>query len=793
MKMKCTMAILATSASALALLASPALAQQSDGRALEEIVVTARKQTETLQNVPVAVSVVSAAQLAKNNATNLEKIAEITPTVFAGQIISGTGAVLSIRGIGSSPSDSGIDSSVAVDIDGVQLSRGRIITESYFDLRQVEVLEGPQALFFGKNSPAGVISIHSADPTPTFEAYVRGGYEFNAREKFGEGAVSGPITDTLQGRIAMRVSGSDGWMKNVATSVPYPNLLGIPFPNNNAPVFTVPGDSRAPGGTDVALRLSLKWTPTDDFNAMLKVTGNVMNLNGANGNQENFCVNPIFPVPTLVGYPSFQTDCNADQTRALANLPPVFATNYPYVEGGKNYYKSQNLLSSLVLNKSLDKLDITSTTGYYYQLTSDGNNSDLSEYPLVWDVERETYRLITQEVRATTKFDAPLNVMGGVYYEHFSRPRFNSPFLLYTGLDPLVNNFTNNSQHIDNEGHTISLFGQVRWTILPSLELDAGARWTHETKTAAITQLSVNPINVLGPLHPIGSTISGEYNSNNVSPEATLTWHINPRQMVYGAFKTGYKSGGIANTAVISADTSIDDLRFGAEKSKGGEIGYKAELLDRTLRLNLTAYLYNFTNLQVSVFNPPTISYLLRNAAAARTQGVEAQAVWRATADLTLNATAAYTDAHYQSFPGAQCYTGQQETGPMGGCFNGVQDLSGKRLLRAPRYAFNFGGDYLLELGPDWRLDLAADASYNSSYVVDETQNPLGVQDAFWKMNASVKLSPTNGHYAISLIARDLNNAYYRIYQSDNSASPYAFTGYFNRPREIVLQAEYHF
>ena len=177
---------LACSTAACVSLASPAWAQAaspaddaaSSSHGLEEIVVTARKRTETLQNVPVAVSVISANQLQRNVAVNLDKIAELTPTVFAGRIISGTGAILSIRGIGSSPSDSGIDSSVAVDIDGIQLSRGRIITESYFDLKQVEVLEGPQALFFGKNSPAGVISIHSADPTSNFEGYIRGGYEF---------------------------------------------------------------------------------------------------------------------------------------------------------------------------------------------------------------------------------------------------------------------------------------------------------------------------------------------------------------------------------------------------------------------------------------------------------------------------------------------------------------------------------------------------------------------------------------------------------------------------------------
>jgi iron complex outermembrane receptor protein len=785
----------------IALFASPAFAQQAPSAAnsstagpgsdaLEEVVVTARKQSESLESVPVAVSVVTAAQLRNTDSSNLENIAELTPTVFAGNIISGTGAILSIRGIGSSPSDPGIDSSVAVDIDGVQLSRGRVITESYFDLRQVEVLEGPQALFFGKNSPAGVISLHSADPTSTPEAYLHAGYEFEAREKFGEGAISGPITDTLEGRLSFRVSDQEGWMRNDAYSVPYPNVLSIPFPNGNAPIATVPADPRGPDGSDVAVRVGLHWTPIDSFDAMLKITGSVMNNNGENQNEQVYCVRPISPVPTLTGYPSFQVGCSANQVRPLADLPQVLAVNYPYVDYGQNYYVSRNLLSSLVLDWKLNKVSIVSTTGLYYQGTADGGDQDSSEYPLVWNVQHEIYRLLTEELRATSQFEGPLNFTGGFYGERFTRPTFNAPYLLYEGFNPVTGNTANNEQHIQNTGDTLSGFGQARWMILPELELAGGARWTHETKGAVITQVAVNPNNILGPLHPVGSQLDGNYSVDNTSPEATLTWHIDPDQMVYAAYKTGYKSGGISNTAVISAATTIDDLKFGAEKSKGEEIGYKAELLGHSLRMNLTAYHYKFDNLQVSVFDPTTISYLLKNAASSVSEGFEAALLWRATPDLTLNATGAYTDAHYNSFPGAECWTGQTAAE---GCVNGVQDLAGKPLLRAPRWAANFGGDYRMPLNSAWDLHVGSDESYTSSYVVDDSESPYGLQVGYWKINASLRLEQSNGHFAMALIGRDLNNAYYKVYLNDNAVSPYVFSGYFNRPREIILQAEYHY
>ena len=98
-----------------------------------------------------------------------------------------------------------------------------------------------------------------------------------------------------------------------------------------------------------------------------------------------------------------------------------------------------------------------------------------------------------------------------------------------------------------------------------------------------------------------------------------------------------------------------------------------------------------------------------------------------------------------------------------------------------------------MQLDAAWALHLNTDVAYNSSFVVDDSENPYGLQNAFWKVNASLKLEQSNGHFALALIGRDLNNAFYRLYENDNSVSPYVFSGYFNRPREIILQAEYHY
>jgi outer membrane receptor protein involved in Fe transport len=277
----------------------------------------------------------------------------------------------------------------------------------------------------------------------------------------------------------------------------------------------------------------------------------------------------------------------------------------------------------------------------------------------------------------------------------------------------------------------------------------------------------------------------------------TLTWHPAREQMLYAAYKTGYKSGGIANTAVIAAATPASALRFGPEKSEGFEIGYKGELLDRKLRLALTAYRYNYRGLQVSIYDPTTISYQLRNAANARVQGVEAEASWISPIHgLEFNGSFNYNDAHYISFPDAQCYS---DTAP--GCSQNLttgayeQNLAGQPLLRAPKVSFNLGADYTTEsIIQMWTVTMHVDGKYTSRTVVNETNDPLQTQKPYWLLNASLKFGPTNGHYDFAVIGRNLTNTHYMIYSSALTfGDPGVYAAFVNRPREVALQAEVHF
>ena len=213
---------------------------------LGDIVVTARKRAESLISVPVAVTALGAQQLQRYNVTNLEQISQLAPQLTITTVASGSGASISIRGIGSVGEDPGVDQSVGVYIDNVGIGRGRIIGVSMFDISQVEVLKGPQALFFGKNSPAGVVSLTSAGPGDRLEGRVVGGYEIVANERYVDAAIGGPLSSTFGARLAVHASGMDGFIHNHAVPLTDP-LTGLETPV--PPIPARPSRSSSPLGS----------------------------------------------------------------------------------------------------------------------------------------------------------------------------------------------------------------------------------------------------------------------------------------------------------------------------------------------------------------------------------------------------------------------------------------------------------------------------------------------------------------------------------------------------------------
>ncbi|MBT7369810.1 MAG: TonB-dependent receptor plug domain-containing protein, partial [Gammaproteobacteria bacterium] len=233
---------------------------------LEEIVVTARKKAESLQDVPVSITSVGGEQLENFQMDQPGEIAERIPNFNVQTGGSGSGGTMNLRGVGSSSISAAFDSAVSFDIDGVSVSRMRMAQSAFLDLAQVDVLKGPQSLYFGKSASAGVLAFQSANPGDELEAKLGAGYDFGLEGYYVDGFVSGPLSDTVGARLAIRYSESDEIWENSA-----------------------PGEDSDFGEEDFGARLTLTWEPSDNVSVNFKTTITSHEADSAIGNVDQYC------------------------------------------------------------------------------------------------------------------------------------------------------------------------------------------------------------------------------------------------------------------------------------------------------------------------------------------------------------------------------------------------------------------------------------------------------------------------------------------------------------------------
>lgn len=738
---------------------------------LQDIVVTARKRVENVQSVPVAVTAISAETIRRQDLTSLEKIAARTPSFTVGRASNGSGAQLTIRGIGSSSTSIGIEQSVATVVDGVYYGQGRVINEGFFDLGRIEILKGPQALFFGKNATAGVISITTADPGRDREFLAKVGYEIESQQLLGEIVASGPVSDTLGVRVAVRASKMfDGYFRNEATPEPYSTFdiaTGALNPHTAQPA---PRDE--PGEKELLGRLTLKWTPTDRLTATGKLSYDYNHVNNNSWNYVNFhCATGRSSLnPAYACEDHFVTHQN--------NIPTDIAPNFPFAQsdgGLYNRYKSYAATANIAY--TLPSVAITSVTNYQWNNNRWTCACDFQSSPTgTWATENSTWHALSSELRALTTFNGPINFLVGGLYQ--STKRTFDQFIMFAGLEDTTQSPTNRylatTKTSFTNGETEALFGQATYKILPTVELAGGVRYTHETKDSRFTQPYNNGA-LIAIFRPEDSPdglgiITAHQIFNNWSPEATLTWKPNSDLLVYGAYKTAYKSGGFSNGGINSGFSSnpFKDLTFDPETAEGFEGGVKSTLLDHQLRLNLGLYTYAYNNLQVDFFNSPIFAFQTLTADA-RIKGVEVEFEYapRSITGLNFHGSVNYNHARYTNFPLAPCYAGEH---PSEGCnlaFSATganftrQNLGGKPLSVAPDWTGTLGASYDMRVAESYTLGISADGRYSDTYLASGFGNPDSRQNSYVSLDASLRFGPSNERWQVAVIGKNLTNHFY--------------------------------
>ncbi len=779
---------------------------------IEEVVITARKKTERLLDVPVSANALSAATLAKYATTDLTAIGVQIPQVSIDHAASGAGAIITIRGIGSASVDAAIEQEVTVNIDGVPISRGRVVEQAFFDEASVEVLKGPQALYFGKNSPAGVISITSQGPSSIPSGYVRAGYEEGAQNYFGEAAFGGPIADGLSARAAFRYSDMTGG---------YVNGVGGPLTGSQLPYLlrTAPGGainepgspySNYPGSRDVIGRMTVAFKPVGSpFDATFKFLGSDHRDRGdsmetviwrcAPGNNHTTSLDfgafldPTHTAPVYLSDP--YSSCHGARSNSMGGLPGPWAAGYAGSNGGIPYTDVLTYLSSLNMNYRLaDHLTLTSVTGYYEYNQTQWSNYDETDMTLASGVNNDEQTSLSEELRLQSSFEGPLNFTLGGFYGHDRRSFHQVGSIGYLGVDPATGN-TNLFSSIDYyRTDTYSGFGELSWKIIPTVELAGGARYTSETKYGNDGMTYVHPLLELltgGTIAaPVGERFITTFTETNVSPQVTLSWHPSSNVMVYGAYKTGFKSGGFSTPAIIPATATVENQQFNQETAKGGELGMKFSAMDRRLTGDVTLYRYTFSGLQLTAFDAATTSYFTQNAGSATSQGVEVNLNLQATQDFGLHGSVGYSHARYDTFNDSQCWTGQDAAEGCGA--NGTQNLSGQPLSRAPNWVALVGATYEHEIYGDYKLALTGDVRYSTGYYLETNNNPGGYQGDYATLDLSARLH--NDKWEFAIIGKNITDTYYAVLGGDKPLSQvYSglggdITAQLGRPREVTFQ-----
>lgn len=777
----CSVSLMAPNGYSLAAEQSASADSRSSSTTLEEVLVSARRREESTMTVPAAVSAFGQVEIARYMTSDLKKIGELVPQVSLAEASAGSGASFTIRGIGSASANLAIEQAVSLNIDGVQVGRGRFIKLGLLDLDRVEVLKGPQALFFGKNSPAGVISLTSVTPGTELEGYVRGGYEYEAKEKYVEAALTYPFSDTFRARVAVRGTTMEGWVDNRAQPIASPY----------DPAVIMSADDRTGPSLDEAIaRITLVYEPSDDFEAVLKLAGNKTKRNTSSNAAQAVCANRQ-AIPITLGLPDPTGDCELDTNRSSADLPREWAVDWPAARGGESFMDQETFVGSLELNYQAGAGALTSVTGWSQFSFDSMDDFAYASISSVSGSNENRFKQLSQEVRFVSEFDSPINFTFGGYLEDGMLSSITAAMLGYAGPDPATGRFYAYDRFGRIESRTYSLFGQLRWEPTDSLEIAAGARWTREEKDLVRLGHSYNHAVFAAGFQPVGVSFQGEFSDSDVSPEATVTYKLSDASILYGAYKTGYKSGGFSLPGNMARVETIESLKFDSETAEGFEVGYKSELFGRTMRLEVTAFHYKYDDLQVSSFDADTTRFIVRNAAQLESSGIEASVLWQATNQLSLRSAVGYSQAEYERFTGSSCYLGQTAAQ---GCVAGVQDLSGEAPPRAPDWSFNAGYTYDISLSSNYSLSTTMDVIYVEGHNVQENANPVAFQESLWRLNASVRVVNETSGLELALIGRNLTNEYYMESSTDKPVGGVGEIGPgLVRPREVALQATWRF
>ncbi len=741
----------------VSLMASPAFAQSAPapttpvaGRSdtgLADIVVTATKREQNLQNVPVAVTALTSAALASQRINAFGDLSRAAASLTITQATASPNNSIILRGIGTFAFSIGVEPSVAVLVDDVPVVQQAQAFDNLGDVERIEVLRGPQGTLFGKNASAGAISIVTKDPGKASE--FAGEVTATTDSQFGGNAsFSAPLSSEAGIRVSGYYSNFKGYIHNLANG----HTLG--------------------DETKYGIRAKLKAHLTPQLTATL--SGNYSQLDqngtaGASGTLRSINLNYI-PAGSAVGtLPVVPKFAGVSILPALVGITPGEGNYNVSLDNDSPTSNAQATFSGkLVYDMGFANLtSVTSYQDWKYNFSADVDGTALNVVgagvpvtnpvgPATGANQSGPYHSteLTQELRLTSKGGAPFSYVAGLFYANAATSRTFTRGPVFAPA-----NWTGYQGT-----RSLAAFANVDYKLPTKTTLSGAIRVNNERVQDSFVNLLPNAtVYSAGP--PVvngtcgaGSTLCAGRNVDTaVTFKASISQELAPRVLAFASVATGYK--GFA----YDISSGYSPLRTAApvlpEHSISYELGIKSRFLENRVQLNVTGFLTNYNNFQAqsAQFLNGALQNKLNNVGKLRTQGVEVELLTKPTSWLHIDGSAAYTDAKIVSFPGAACYAGQGAdqalagtaavygintcglyTPPGAAAAANFQDRSGNQLPNSPKFKFNIGATVDQDLGGNFKGSFGLNYQHQSGVSFDLLGDPLLVQSAYGILNGTI-------------------------------------------------------
>ena len=739
---------------------------EAQSAGLADIVVTAQRRQQTLQEVPVSVAVIDASLVQQQHITNISGLGEIVPNLAI--TTSPFQPFVSIRGLGSGAGTRAFEQSVATYVDGIYAGRASQFLNPFFDIERVEVVRGPQSVLFGVNAIAGAINIVNKRPGADLEGYVTSGYEIENHGYNVEGGISIPVSSTFGIRVAGRADREGPYLTN--------NVTGKEEPDIRSQIGRIVG----------------RWRPTSDLDVTLEYEHAFRKVDG-NGFQTVY-------LPLLTVFPTSVEDGVLDRRKSTP--------------GTANFTRLKTDNVTLNVDYALGGFNIRSASGYSaYRFAQALPAGSVPTY-FGTAAAAEKFRQFYQEVRLESPDSSRFKyLIGGTYYHQdlqldqgidFDLTAFGAP-----GITAAIRN------GLDQDTDAVSVFAQGTFDFTDALGITAGARYSSIRKqadyviapTAAGQPLSgytfvpasafilrnLGYFSYVDPAVPAtvrASLYERSRRFNAFNPAISLNYRPSRQTSVYASFTTGTKAGGFNDqekTGVAPENGLIgDSFEYDAEKARNFELGGKFG--SRTFRFNVAAFYSKYRDLQASQATQNG-SIRTTNAASATAKGIELDATILLTPRLTLSGDFAYIHARYDDYPGSGCII----TLTSQACDPAAQNARGGRLDAVPDFTGSANLAYVVPLSERWELRSRGRAYYNDGAQYQSNQDPIDRTPHYWFLDAYLTLAQREKGLSFSVSGRNLTNKLARGFSAPAATPLFGHQSYILPTRTIFLDARFDF